>query len=323
MKQFDFTPFFQDLDRFFSGQYKSELENEINKSMARPDGNMVRWRKEFEQLPDLELTDFDFNRRQVTIGKPLAENSGIRNNLEQMLRKFSPWRKGPYNIHGVNIDTEWRSDMKWNRIFPHIADVKGRKIADIGCGNGYHMFRLLGAGAELVIGADPSLLFLVQFMICKKYSGNLPVHLLPIGIESMPEMQCFDTVLSMGVLYHRKSPFDFLRRLKYLLKPGGELVLETLVIEGDRNTVLVPDDRYARMKNVWFIPSADAMIHWLNKSGFKNTRLVDVSRTTTEEQRSTEWMTFESLDLCLAPQDRNLTVEGYQAPTRATFIANR
>jgi tRNA (mo5U34)-methyltransferase len=127
----------------------------------------------------------------------------------------------------------------------------------------------------------------------------------------------------MGVLYHRKSPFDFLRRLKYLLKPGGELVLETLVIEGDRNTVLVPDDRYARMKNVWFIPSADAMIHWLNKSGFKNTRLVDVSRTTTEEQRSTEWMTFESLDLCLDPQDRNLTVEGYQAPTRATFIANR
>ncbi|PMC22346.1 tRNA 5-methoxyuridine(34)/uridine 5-oxyacetic acid(34) synthase CmoB, partial [Klebsiella aerogenes] len=44
----------------------------------------------------------------------------------------------------------------------------------------------------------------------------------------------------MGVLYHRRSPLDHLWQLKDQLAPGGELVLETLVIEGDENTVLVP-----------------------------------------------------------------------------------
>lgn len=99
-------------------------------------------------------------------------------------------------------------------------------------------------------------------------------------------------------------------------------MLETLVIEGDVNQVLLPEDRYAKMRNVWFIPSADAICHWLTRCGYRNVKLVDVNVTSLEEQRSTEWMQYESLKDFLDPENPSITVEGYPAPTRAVFTAN-
>jgi tRNA (mo5U34)-methyltransferase len=152
---------------------------------------------------------------------------------------------------------------------------------------------------------------------------NPDVNLLPLGIDDLPELKQFDTVFSMGVMYHRKSPFDFLQQLKNQLVDGGELILETLIIEGDENTVLVPQERYAQMLNVWFIPSAKALESWLKKVGFKNIRLVNTDQTTLEEQRKTEWIDTQSLSDFLDPNDPNKTVEGYPAPLRAIFIANK
>ena len=134
-------------------------------------------------------------------------------------------------------------------------------------------------------------------------------------------MNWFDTVFSMGVLYHRKSPIDHLLQLKSLLCSGGELCLETLVIDGGKGDVLLPKNRYARMKNVWFIPSAIELSGWLERCGFKNVRVVNSSSTTIKEQRSTEWMPFESLSECLNMEDPGLTVENLPAPKRAIIIA--
>ena len=175
-----------------------------------------------------------------------------------------------------------------------------------------------------MLGIDPSQKFLAQFSVIKKYLGSRPVHLLPIGIEDMPLDQSnggFDTVFSMGVLYHRKSPINHLLELKKLLNKNGELVLETLVIDGDANQVLVPRDRYAQMRNVWFLPSANALELWLARAGFSNIKTVCVNQTTIEEQRQTEWMHFHSLENYLDPANKNLTVEGYPAPKRAILIA--
>ena len=139
----------------------------------------------------------------------------------------------------------------------------------------------------------------------------------------MQPLAAFDTVFSMGVLYHRKSPLDHLSQLRAQLVNGGELVLETLVVDGDENTVLVPMDRYAKMKNVYFIPSVAALIHWLQKSGFKNVRCVDVAVTSLEEQRKTDWLENESLIDFLDPNDHSKTIEGYPAPKRAVILANK
>ena len=143
-------------------------------------------------------------------------------------------------MFGASIDTEWRSDWKWDRLKNHIEPLSGRKVLDIGCGSGYHCWRMRGAGAELVIGIDPTPLFIVQFFALQKYIQDHHVTVLPMGIEHLPEkLRFFDTVFSMGVLYHRRSPFDHLIELRDCLVSGGELILETLVIDGDEGQVLV------------------------------------------------------------------------------------
>ncbi|MGL4220010.1 MAG: tRNA 5-methoxyuridine(34)/uridine 5-oxyacetic acid(34) synthase CmoB, partial [Shewanella sp.] len=258
----------------------------------------------------------------VTIGTGEQLTPGEKEKLENLLRLFMPWRKGPFHIHGIHIDTEWRSDWKWDRVIPHISPLQNRTVLDVGCGSGYHMWRMLGAGAKRVVGIDPSPLFLCQFEAVKRLTGeNHPVHLLPLGIEELPPLDAFDTVFSMGVLYHRRSPIDHLLQLRDQLRMGGELVLETLVIDGDENAVLVPQDRYGKMNNVWCIPSVAALMLWLKKCDFTDIRCVDTDVTALAEQRRTDWMPNESLVEYLDPNDITKTIEGYPAPKRATIIA--
>ena len=183
---------------------------------------------------------------------------------------------------------------------------------------------MLGEQARLVIGIDPYLLFVMQYQAVRSFIGDVPAYVLPLGIEAIPDnLVGFDTVFSMGVLYHRRSPFDHLARIKELLRVGGELVLETLVVEGDQTKILVPQGRYAKMRNVWFIPSPAALQQWLQRVGFKEVKLIDVTPTTSEEQRSTPWMRFESLANYLDPNNAALTIEGYPAPKRAILTAKR
>lgn len=284
-------------------------------------GDFERWVKALNKITDIKPDNIDITSQvSITNNQPFA--LGEQKKLESLLRTFHPWRKGPYHVHGLDIETEWRSDWKWDRVLPHISDLKHRSVLDVGCGNGYHMWRMLGAGARLCVGIDPSHLFLIQFEAIRKLmGGDQRAHLLPLGIEQLPELKAFDTVFSMGVLYHRRSPLDHLLQLKNQLVSGGELVLETLVIEGNENAVLVPTDRYAQMRNVYFFPSAKALKVWLEKCGFIDVKIVDENVTSTEEQRSTNWMTHNSLPDYLDPNDPNKTVEGYPAPRRAILIA--
>ncbi|CAG1772264.1 tRNA U34 carboxymethyltransferase [uncultured bacterium] len=285
-------------------------------------GDLAAWQHTVAHLPDVHPSHISLHD-SVIIGAADDLTAIEQAQLKQQLLSLHPWRKGPYQIFGINIDTEWRSDWKWQRLKDEIAPLKNRLVLDVGCGNGYHAWRMLGQGAKAVIGIDPTLLSVMQFQAIKKLHGDAPVYVLPLGIEAVPDnLQCFDTVFSMGVFYHRRSPFDHLYELKGCLRAGGELVLETLVIDGGLNEVLVPEDRYAKMRNVWFLPSCETLISWLKRCGFKNTRLVDVSSTTTEEQRSTEWMRFHSLNDFLHPDDLTLTCEGLPAPKRAIIIAN-
>lgn len=263
---------------------------------------------------------------RVAFGSAADATPGQRRMLRSLIRKLMPWRKGPYAFFGENIDAEWRSFMKWDRLLPGITPLAGRSALDVGCGNGYHMWRMLGAGAARVTGIDPCPLFAAQFELFRRAAPpeiRRRIALLPLGIERMPELGAFDTVFSMGVLSHRRAPADHLTRLLRLLAPGGELVLETLVIEGDERTVLVPADRYAKMPNVWYIPSAASLENLLNRCGFIDVKLINVCVTTPEEQRRTELMTDESLGDFLDPADPSRTVEGYPAPARAVFTAKR
>ncbi|WP_241627364.1 tRNA 5-methoxyuridine(34)/uridine 5-oxyacetic acid(34) synthase CmoB [Rosenbergiella epipactidis] len=285
-------------------------------------GHFRQWHKAIQYLPAITPPSLDLT------GQVYAESPDLtprqRQGIESLLRQLMPWRKGPYQLYGTHIDTEWRSDWKWDRVLPHISPLQDRLVLDVGCGSGYHMWRMIGQGAKMVVGIDPMQLFLCQFEAVRKLLGNSQqAHLLPLGIEQLPTSEAFDTVFSMGVLYHRRSPLDHLLQLKNQLVNGGELVLETLVTEGDEHQVLVPGERYAQMRNVYFLPSALALKSWLEKTGFVDVRIVDQAVTPITEQRRTSWMTSESLAEFLDPNDPHKTVEGYHAPLRAVLIARK
>jgi len=285
-----------------------------------PHGRTSIWLKTISELPDIEVNHRDLNSKAITVSsKQEVDVDFIRTQLLSMF----PWRKGPFHIHGIDIDTEWRSDLKWDRVYPKITSLKDRRVLDIGCGNGYHMWRMLGAGARCVIGVDPMRLFAAQFKAIQHFVGRqLPVSLLPIGIEDLPlDQAVFDTIFSMGVLYHRRDPVAHIHQLRSLLKPGGELVLETLIIENDGTVELVPEDRYASMRNVYSIPSIQKLTQWMDEAGMQDIQTVDVSPTTIDEQRTTEWMPYHSLKNFLDPDDMSKTIEGYPAPVRAAVIA--
>lgn len=284
------------------------------------------------KLPEVLPNDIDLNHACIT-AKVAFEHSDYRK-AEALLKNLMPWRKGGFIIgdetHQIHIDTEWRSDHKWDRVLPHISDLSGKRVLDVGGGSGYHGFRMIGAGASSVVVIDPSCLFYHQFMAIRHFLGEMtnrfgqsPIHFIPVGLEELPNGGLFHTVFCMGVLYHRASPFDCLFQLKNQLLKGGELVLETLVVEGDENTVLVPKDRYAMMNNVYFLPSVAALTLWLEKAGFVDVHCVDISTTTSDEQRATDWMTYHSLSDFLDPNDNSKTVEGYPRPVRAVMVAKK
>ncbi len=300
----------------------NQLPQQLSQGMAEERyGDLPRWRRALSALPILNSDSIQLDAPRVGCsGSISAEQSGA---LNEALQGLHPWRKGPYQLFDTHINTEWRSDWKWERLLPGLAPLKGRKVLDVGCGSGYHCWRMLGAGAQEVIGIDPTPLFVLQFKALQHYLQQPNIHVLPVPMEHIPRpLKAFDTVFSMGVLYHRRSPMDHLLELKDALRPGGQLVLETLVVSGDEHTALVPTGRYARMGNVWFLPSTASLCKWLTKLGFKNCRVIDTNITSTEEQRSTDWMRFHSLAQFLQPDDPSRTVEGYPAPCRAIVTAD-
>lgn len=287
-------------------------------------GDVPRWTRGLDVLNTYAPETACANLDQATVSVGADAAPAVTTEIVEALKLLHPWRKGPFRVHGVEINTEWRSDWKWARIEPHLAVLKDRRVLDIGCGNGYYLWRALGAGAKWALGVDPMHLFCMQFGLIQQAGGlsDSMAAVLPMTGEQLGATQGgFETVMSMGVLGHRRDPFGHLADLRNVLVPGGQLVLETLVVDGGHDTILVPDDRYARMRNVWFLPSPLALEAWLRRAGFKNVHTVDVTPTTIDEQRKTDWMTFDSLADALDPADATKTIEGLPAPVRAVVVA--
>lgn len=319
----DYQPLYETLTERNAEHWATTLPTQIQQKLCpEAHGNFTKWNAAVEQLPTPTSPSLQLDNDSFKIGRTDELSKEEWQQLDAGLKNLFPWRKGPYDLFGLHLDTEWRSDWKWDRIKDHISPLDKRLVLDVGCGNGYHCWRMLGAGAQMVVGVDPVQLHVLQFQAIRRLYGEAPVYVLPLTLEEIPaKTPIFDTVFSMGVLYHRRSPIDHLTDLRDCLRSGGELVLETLVIEGKLGEVLVPEGRYARMRNVWFLPTCDTLVSWMKRCGFKNIRVVDINQTSMEEQRATPWMTFNSLEDFLDPNDPNLTIEGHPAPRRATIIA--
>lgn len=313
------------LEKRSMNNWANSLKKQLNKYFSSINhGDYDKWSCAIDRLPNINPSLYKLDVDTIIVGKDSDATNLEKKILKEQLDVLIPWRKGPFNIFGINIDAEWRSDLKWQRLKDHISPLTGRYILDIGCGNGYYAWRMLGENASHVVGFEPNLLFLMQFNVLKKYIPENRFNILPFGTQFLPKFSLnFDSVFSMGVIYHRREPLVHLQKIFNCLVSQGELILETLIIDSNKLETLTPIGRYAKMKNVWHIPSKAKLIKWVRVVGFTNVRIINISKTTPEEQRTTDWMTFESLTNFLDVNDSSKTVEGYPSPTRAILLANK
>ncbi|MBN2963737.1 tRNA 5-methoxyuridine(34)/uridine 5-oxyacetic acid(34) synthase CmoB [Sulfurospirillum sp. T05] len=235
--------------------------------------------------------------------------------ISRVAWELRPWRKGPFNLFGTLIDTEWQSFMKYNLLAPHL-NLEGKIVGDIGCNNGYYLFRLLEKNPKLLVGFDPSPLYKTQFDFINHFAQTQIVYEL-LGIEHLPLYEHrFDTLLCLGVLYHRSDPVGALKALAKGLTKEGELFLDTFMIDGDEPVALCPGKSYSKIPNIYHIPTIKALENWGEKAGFGSMEVLDIVPTNSNEQRKTEWILGESLENFLDPNDATKTIEGYPAPKR-------
>ncbi len=268
--------------------------------------------------------------------EPLVENFSLKdiieinldknyskNNLsyiEDIAKMMLPWRKGPFKIDSLFIDTEWQSFIKYNLLKNHF-NLKDKIVADVGCNNGYYMFRMLNNNPKRIVGFDPSPLFYLQFNFINKFiKSNIKYELL--GIEHIQYYEYkFDLIFCLGVLYHRSDPIGALKNLYKSLNKNGELILDTFMIDGDEDIALTPKDRYSKIPNIYFIPTIKALKNWCYRAGFKDIKVLEIKKTQLNEQRKTSWINSQSLNDFLDPKNPNLTIEGYPAPKRVYIKA--
>lgn len=247
-------------------------------------------------------------------------SNAYKEKIDSIARMMKPWRKGPFKVFDTFIDSEWNSAIKYNLLKPYF-NLKDKCVADIGCNNGYYMFRMLEQSPTKIVGFDPSPLCLTQFDFINHFvKSDIKYELL--GIEHLEfYKEKFDTIFCLGVLYHRPDPVGALKSLKKGLNKNGELFLDTFMIDGEEEIALTPNKTYSKIPNIYFVPTIPALKNWCLRAGFKEFEVLEIKKTLPDEQRKTEWIPGQSLDNFLDKDDPNYTVEGYPAPKRVYIRA--
>ncbi|MDK9706688.1 MAG: tRNA 5-methoxyuridine(34)/uridine 5-oxyacetic acid(34) synthase CmoB [Desulforhopalus sp.] len=294
-------------------QESSKRHNWVNQDKK----GFLRYREPALQLAQYRAGHVDCTGDQVIIGSAEEMTDQKRLIVTDKLKAFMPWRKGPFSVFGIDIDAEWRSERKWQRLVPALPNLSGKVIADIGCNNGYYMFRMTPAQPKLVLGFEPSVQHYYCFKALQGMAGCPGLDIDLLGVEHLALFpSCFDVVFLMGVIYHRPSPVDTLRDIHTALKPGGTLLVESQAIPGEAPMALFPKDTYAKVPGTYFVPTGACLCNWMTKAGFVDVSLFCQHPMSSAEQRRTEWMTFESYSDFITPGNPDLTLEGYPAPWR-------
>lgn len=284
----------------------------------------LRYREPLQSVQHLRASSCDFSGDVVRIGTSNELQADDQERVHQVLRGLTPWRKGPFSVFGVEVDAEWRSQRKWNRITPELPELAGKVVADIGCNNGYYMFRMLPHQPDFVLGFEPYVHHYYAFHILNAFAGQQRLQVEPLGIEHLELFPgCFDVIFCLGILYHRPSPLDALRDLHAALTPGGCLIVESQAIPGSEPVALFPEQTYAKAPGTWFVPTAACLQNWLTRTGFREVRLFCEHAMSSEEQRRTDWMDFESYQDFIDKDNPAFTIEGYPAPRRVFFKAKK
>lgn len=280
--------------------------------------NIVPYQEAIKKLKNYENVEVNFGDRVEIYIEDLSPQDATQIKETALLMK--PWRKGPFQLNELFIDSEWQSQIKYNLLEPHF-DLHDKIVGDIGCNNGYYLFRMLSHQPKKLIGFDPSAIYYSQFQFINHFVKSDIVYEL-LGVEHVEFYEHkFDTLFCLGVLYHRSDPVAMLKSLYKGLNKGGELILDTFMIDGEEEMCLTPKDRYSKIPNIYFVPTINALKNWCYRAGFERVEVLETMVTEPNEQRKTEWIDTQSLEDFLDPEDKTKTVEGYPAPKRVYIKA--
>ena len=302
-------------------------EDFFQRNLKRAASNYESAAKLLNELPSFQTNFWIDNDSTLCIGQPSEfSSSSDKEKLQQFLVQMKPWKKGPLNLFGTFIDTEWRSDWKWNRIKKHVDSLDGHVVADLGCANGYFMYRMLADyDPKCIVGIDPNYKAWLEFLFFQKYVQSDKLVFELMDGECMDKYSgMYDTVFCLGVLYHTTDPIGMLRKIWQSMKPNGQLIVDCQGIAGDDAVALFPKGKYSNAKGIWFLPTVTTLKNWLVRSNFAKIEVFFSEPLSTEEQRANpEWANVKSLNDALDPTDKARTVEGYPAPHRFYVKCNR
>ncbi|MDC7234119.1 MAG: tRNA 5-methoxyuridine(34)/uridine 5-oxyacetic acid(34) synthase CmoB [Spirochaetales bacterium] len=316
-------------DRYYA-PYPGEVDAERLEQRRREQSGLLDkpsarvFQTPLEQVKPRDGDSFDFSGDTIRLGEAGILSAEDQSALEASLKSLIPWRKGPFSYYGTEIDSEWRSNLKWDRVEPWLPDLKNKKICDVGCNNEYYMYRMLPADPWFVLGIDPMVRYYFHHQLNKKFHRDHRINFDLLGVDDLDLFpRFFDVVFFMGIIYHRRNPVQTLNVINSCMKPGGTIILEASGIPGDEPYCLFPEGRYMKAPGYWFLPTASALKNMLSRSGFHKIEVFENFKLEHEEQRQTPWAIYESLEHFLDPDNPDKTVEGYPAPVRIYIRAEK
>lgn len=212
--------------------------------------------------------------------------------LEARVRALDPWFHN-LDLGGVQTAPDHflgdYPSFKWRR-FQHVvpADLRGRRVLDIGCNAGFYSLEMKRRGAERVLGIDADPHVLRQAALASEVSG-LEVEFRRLSVYEIGRLgERFDLVIFMGVLYHLRHPllaldllyehvvddlllFQSMQRGAETVQPlaGDYPITETKIFEQEGFPCLhFVEDHYSQDPTNWWVPNRACAEAMLRSAGF-------------------------------------------------------
>lgn len=149
--------------------------------------------------------------------------------------------------------------------------IKGARVLDTGCWDGYYGFEFLKRGAGYLKGVDLREEAIRRANLIKEYYGYKDCEFQVKNIQDMAAgKESFDITLMFGILYHLSAPIDVVKALGDM--SGSMMLLSTYAFQDDEPVILLkrenPDKDSTGFQELITTPSEKAVIEMLDFAGF-------------------------------------------------------
>ena len=184
-------------------------------------------------------------------------------------------------FHYESAEAAHTEKYLWRHIIALCAELRARRVIDIGCGNGALCRELARRGYE-VVGCEPSA---DGMRFAQSSAPELVFH--QLAVEDDPGAignESFDVAIAAEVIEHLLRPRNLPRFAKRLLRPGGHLIISTPYHGYVKNVVLALTNKWDTHLNPFWegghikMWSRRTLSQLLNESGFEVVRFIGAGR---------------------------------------------